>query len=239
MTVAAVIPARGGSKRIPRKNLALCGGKPLLAWSAMAALGAKSVDRIILSTDDEEIAEAGRGMQVEVPFMRPANLAGDMVPMISVMQHAVSWLRANGGVELVVLLQPSSPLRTSQHIDDAITLYRAERPASVVSVVAPPHRFNPVKLLIEDEGGLQPYIASAYRPGAGDPADLPRVYARNGPAIVVSRADDVLAGEFYRAPSLPFVMAEEESVDVDTPFDLAVADCLLRRREQTAASAEP
>ena len=204
----------------------------------MAALGAKTVDRVILSTDDEEIAEAGRKMRIEVPFMRPPDLAGDTVPMISVMQHAVSWLRTNGGVDLVVLLQPSSPLRTSQHIDAAVALYRTEQPASVVSVVSPPHRFNPVKLLVEEPDGLRPYVASAYRPGAGDPAELPRVYARNGPAIVVSRADDVLAGEFYGAPSLPFVMAEAELVDVDTYFDLAVADCLLRCRGQMETSVE-
>src|SRR6185312_12148312 len=116
--ILGLVPARGGSKSIPRKNLAPLAGKPLLAWTADAALAARRLTRTVLSTDDVEIAELGRTLGLDVPFLRPAELAADATPMLPVMRHAADWFAARGGtVEAVVLLQPTSPLRTAAHID--------------------------------------------------------------------------------------------------------------------------
>ena len=232
MKFLGVIPARGGSTRVPRKNLAVCAGKPLLAWTAQAALQCPALDVTVLSTDDAELAAEGRRLGLEVPFMRLAALAGDAAPMLPVLQHALAWGQAAlGEIEAVVLLQPTSPLRTSRHIEEAIALYRDRAAGSVVSVVEPSHRYHPWKLLIEDDGGLRPFLDSLYTPGSADSADLPRVYARNGPAILVTRADAIAAGELYPRPTFAYKMSAEASVDIDEPFDLVVADLLLRRRE--------
>src|SRR5690349_4345310 len=112
--VIAVIPARGGSKRVPRKNLSLCGGKALIAHTFEAAKSSQFLDRVILSTDDEEIATMGRQFGIEVPFLRPANLAADDAPMAPVLQHVLDWTDAAApiNIDALVLLQPTSPLRT-------------------------------------------------------------------------------------------------------------------------------
>lgn len=116
MSLVALIPARGGSKGIPRKNLALCGGRSLLDWTAEAALHSGLIDRVVLSTDDSEIAEAGRALGLDVPFLRPADLAGDAALMLGVMQHClIEMRRAGEAIEAIVLLQPTSPFRRAHH----------------------------------------------------------------------------------------------------------------------------
>src|SRR6185312_8054385 len=148
MPVVALIPARGGSKAIPRKNLAPLAGKPLLAYAAEAALAARSVDRVLLSTDDDEIAAAGRTLGLEIPFLRPPEIAGDDTPMLAVIAHLLDHLKAESAApEALVLLQPTSPFRTARHIDEAVALFRARRADSVVSVVAMPHQFTPTSLM--------------------------------------------------------------------------------------------
>lgn len=229
MTIAAMIPARGGSKRVPHKNLAPCAGKPLLAWTAEAALASRHLDRVLLSTDDEAIAEAGRSFGLEVPFMRPAELSGDLVPMAPVMNHAFRWLEEEG-VELkaFVLLQPSSPLREARHIDEAIDLFFETGVPSVVSVVEVPHIFHPAKILRLSDDRVLPYHddTSGY---------TDQGYGRNGPAIVVNQPSVVAAGMRWSETIVPYVMPPEVSVDIDEPFDLLVADCLLRHRSSAEA----
>ena len=240
MSVVAIIPARGGSKRIPHKNLMPIAGRPLLAWTAEAALSAKKIDRVILSTDSNEIAAFGRSVGLEVPFLRPAEIAADATPMLPVLQHAVGWLQQNGGVDTLVLLQPTSPGRESYHIDDAVTLIETTQCGSVVSVVAAPHQFNPWKLLVVgDDGGLSPFMETPYRPVHSNTVELPTVYGRNGPSIVVCHAKDVLRGELYMQPSLPYVMSPENSVDIDTPFDLELAEWLLKRSQARSKGVIP
>ena len=224
MTVAAIIPARGGSKRVPGKNLAPCAGKPLLAWTAEAALASRRLDRVLLSTDDEAIAEAGRKLGLEVPFLRPAALSSDEVPMAPVMKHALDWLQGEGEeLEAFVLLQPSSPLREARHIDEAVDLLLESDAQSVVSVVEVPHAFHPAKILRLSEG-----LVRSYHDGASDFTEAG--YGRNGPAILVNRPEVVARGERWAEPILPYVMTPEVSVDIDEPFDLLVAECLLQRR---------
>ncbi len=229
MRCIGLIPARGGSKGIPGKNIAPCAGKPLLAWTCEAALASKRLARTILSTDSDEIAAAGRRFGVETPFKRPAQLAGDDTPALDVMRHALDWLESAGDKpEAMVLLQPTSPLRTARHIDGAIGRYVEKRADSVVSVVEVPHRFHPLSLMREEEGRLLPYEGAntvTRRQG------LPQAWARNGPAVLVVAAAALRRGELYGARTFAYAMPAEDSLDVDTPFDLELAALLLERRK--------
>ena len=124
MNVLGLIPARGGSKAIPRKNIVDLAGKPLLAYTCQAALECNTLTQVILNTDDEEIAAIGRSYGVAAPFLRPENLATDETPILPVIQHTLAWLVEQAGFEtdIVVLLQPTSPLRKAEHIDAAVQL---------------------------------------------------------------------------------------------------------------------
>jgi CMP-N-acetylneuraminic acid synthetase len=159
MRTLGVIPARGGSKGIPGKNLRLLAGRPLLAYTADAARGSRRLSRVVLSTDDEATAAAGRSLGLEVPFLRPADLAADDSPMLPVLRHAVEALSASGfEADAVVLLQPTSPLRRAEHIDAAIELLEATGADSVVSVVEVPHQFNPVSVMTLEGDRLKPFV---------------------------------------------------------------------------------
>ena len=221
MTVVGLIPARGGSKGIPRKNLAPLGGKPLIAWTIEAALGSEHVARAVVSTDDPELADVARSLGVDV-LDRPPELAGDETPMRDVVAHA--------GRELVpetalVLLQPTSPLRTSRHVDDVVELLLASGADAVVSVVEVPHRYGTASLLRIDGEQL---VRLDETPYAGR-ADKPVLYARNGPAILALRADRI-GNDLYAGDLRPYVMDAADSVDVDEPFDLELAEFLLSRK---------
>lgn len=227
MRVVGLIPARGGSKGIPGKNIASCAGKPLLAWTCEAALGSRGLARTILSTDSEEIAAAGRAFGVEAPFLRPAALAADDTPSIDVMRHALDWLRADGEtVDALALLQPTSPLRNARHIDEAVALFESERADTVVSVVEVPHRFHPRSVMREEGGVLLPYEGERTTTRR---QDLPPLWARNGPAILVV-ASVVLGTGLYGSRTLGYRMSAGDSIDVDEPADLALASLMLRER---------
>ena len=153
MQALGVIPARGGSKGVPGKNLRLLAGRSLLAYTAAAALGSRRLTRTVLSTDDPAIAAAGRALGLGVPFMRPASLAADDTPMLPVLVHAAEEARRDGfTADIVVLLQPTSPLRTSAHVDAALELLESSGADSVVSVVEVPHQFSPVSVMTLDGG---------------------------------------------------------------------------------------
>ena len=232
MSVIALIPARGGSKRVPRKNIADCAGKPLLAWTAEAVRASRHLDRAILSTDDEEVAALGRELGLEVPFLRPADIADDQVPMLPVMQHALQWASDQGEeVEAQVLLQPTSPLRQGHHIDEAIEAFRATGAESLVSVVEVPHTQHPLVTYKMTDGRLAPYIPDA------EPETAPPAYARNGPAVMINRPEVIQRGERLSEDLVAYVMAPEDSLDIDTPLDLAVAAFLLEQRDAAARGA--
>lgn len=213
--VVGLVPARGGSKGIPRKNLALVGGRPLLQWTIDAARGASELSRVVVSTDDDEIAKAA-GVEV---LRRPRELAADDTPMVDVVRHAVDEL----GPDIVVVLQPTSPLRRPEHIDAAVRLLLESGADSVVSVVAVPHRFAPDSLMDLRDGRVVPRTSVAARQVKGV------VFARNGPAVLAVRAAQ-LGDDLYEGDCRPYVMDERDSLDVDTPFELELADLLLRAR---------
>ncbi len=233
--VLALIPARGGSKGIPAKNLAPLRGRPVLAYSCEAARLSAQVTRAVVSTDDPAIADVARAHGIEVPFQRPAALAADDTPMLDVLRHAVAELRRLEGWEadILVLLQPTSPLRTAAHVDAAIDLLESTGADSVVSVVEVPHRFTPASLLVERDGLLLPFMADAQM--ATRRQDKARVLARNGPAVLAVRRAVVEAGSLYGADSRPLRMGAEDSVDIDEPLDLELAAWYLERRDRRNA----
>lgn len=229
MSVVGLIPARGGSKGVPGKNIAPCGGRPLIAWTCEAAKRSAGLDRTILSTDSDEIARAAASWGIDAPFVRPAELARDDTPSLDVMRHALRWLETEGTtVSALVLLQPTSPLRTERHIDAAIDLFRATGADTVVSVVEVPHRFHPAALMREKDGWLSPHDGA--NNAGGRRQDLPSVLARNGPAVLLATPDILRRGQLYGDRVRALVMDVRESVDVDTAADLEYADYLLSRR---------
>jgi CMP-N-acetylneuraminic acid synthetase len=230
LAVLAVIPARGGSKGIPNKNLSMLCGRPLLAYTADAALRSRRVTRAIVSTDSDAIADAARRLGLDVPFMRPSELATDAAAMLPVVQHALRTMRDTGfRPDAVALLQPTSPLRQSEHIDAAIALLEQSGADSVVSVVEVPHHFNPRSVMALEGDRLRPFLDG---PSATRRQDKPRVFARNGPAVLVTRASTIDRGSLYGEDCRPFVMGAEESIDVDSPWDLQVAEWALERRRE-------
>jgi CMP-N,N'-diacetyllegionaminic acid synthase len=230
--ILGLIPARGGSKGMPGKNLAPLAGKPLIAYSIETALQAKSLSRIVVSTDDKLIAAAAREHGAETPFVRPAELADDTSPALAVIKHALEWLdrEQNWQADAVVYMQPTSPLRSPEHIDAAVEILIEDIADSVVSVVEVPHQFNPVSVLKLEDGALTPYL------GEGGPLrrqDKPLLYARNGPAVLVIKRRVIMdLDTLYGPRTLPLIMDLAESLDIDTPFDLELAEYLLSRQDK-------
>jgi CMP-N-acetylneuraminic acid synthetase len=238
--VLGLIPARGGSKGIPRKNIAPVAGRPLLAYTCEAALASRVLDRVVLSTDDPEIAEVGCCCGVEVPFIRPGHLARDETPSVAVAEHAIEQLTNKAWrPDVVVLLQPTSPLRTTQHIDEAVERMREARADTIVSVVEVPHCFHPQSIMRFRDGGLVDFLATAPDCDRYRRQNNPVLYARNGPAVLASSVDVILGTHsFYGPHVVPYFMGEEDSLDIDSMFDLWLAGQLIRRREDTRRCAE-
>jgi CMP-N,N'-diacetyllegionaminic acid synthase len=216
LEIAALIPARGGSKGIPRKNLAPLAGRPLIAWTLDAARAAGTVTRVVVSTDDDEIADAAGEADV---LRRPPELAADDTPMLPVIRHALDAFAC----DVLVLLQPTSPLRRAEHVDAAVRLLEDTGADAVVSVVEVPHRYAPDSLMELRDGRLVARSAPTTR------QQKPTMYARNGPAVLALRTA-TLRDELYAGDVRAYVMDSRESLDVDTPFDLELAELLLSRR---------
>jgi len=232
MNVLGLIPARGGSKGIPGKNIVALAGKPLLAWTCEAARASRSLSRVVLSTDDPKIAEIGRACGVEVPFLRPVELARDDTPSVDVARHALQWLSVHEGwqADVVVLLQPTSPLRRAEHIEAALAEFQRTGADTVVSVVEVPHHFHPWSLMKPNGDWLEDFMQPP--PGADRfrRQNLPRLYARNGPAVLVTRAVTVQAERsFYGKRVAGFVMDRWASLDIDEREDLELAEMRLAK----------
>ena len=230
MDILGVIPARGGSKGIRRKNLAPLGGRPLLAHTCDAARGSRTLTRVMVSTDDDEVAAEAMKLGIEVPFLRPAALAGDDTPMLDVLVDLLSTLAGRQSYRpgAVVLLQPTSPFRRAEHIDAAVDAFLGSGADSVVSVVAVPHQFTPSSLMRLDGDRLVP---AQDGPAAVRRQDKPQLFARNGPAVVVIRTSVLLEQRaLYGADTRALVMSREDSLDIDDAFDLELAELLLAAR---------
>lgn len=221
--VIAVIPARGGSKGVPRKNIRPLRGKPLLVWTIEAARGSRYIDRVILSSDDEEIIAVAEKANCEVPFVRPAELARDDTPGVEPVLHA---LRMVPGYDYVVLLQPTSPLRRAEDIDRCIEACLREDAPCCVSVTAPEK--SPFWMFSMDQGSRLTPLLSAE--GYTRRQDLPPVYALNG-AVYVAKTEWLLATRsFITGDTIGCEMSREHSVDIDSEEDLAYCEFRLGRK---------
>ena len=229
MRVLGVITARGGSKGVPGKNLKLLAGKPLLAYTIEAARASHSLDRVILSTEDEQIAAAARALGCEVPFIRPAELSRDDTPHLPVIQHAAAWMREQGHYhpDAVLILQPTSPLRTAGDIDSAIALLESSGADSVLSVSDVPGHSHPSRTLRLDADGFATLFATGepVRKRINRRQDLPDAWAMNG-AIYACRTG-LLSGpdpSLYGDRVVAYRMPLERSISIDTIDDWAAAE---------------
>ena len=234
--VLGLITARGGSKGIPRKNIRELAGHPLIAWTIEASRRSLSLSRVIVSTDDEEIAAVARTWGAEVPFVRPAKLASDDASHICVVRHAVEWLgrHESWSADYVVTLQPTCPLRTAEDIDGAIDLALTAGSDAVVGVVeARDHPYLTRRLF--ESGVLEEFVpCDLVYPRR---QDLPRAYAING-AIYVNRCGSLSTAKSLVPPGARgFEMPPERSLDIDTPWDFHLVDLLMRDR--LGRSSEP
>lgn len=231
LEILGLIPARGGSKEIPGKNLRLLGGRSLVARAVESGLESRLVSRIILSTDSKTIAEEGRRAGAKVPFLRPADLAKDETPTAPVVVHALKWLEENEGYrpDILVLLQPTAPLRQARHIDEALDLLVSAEARSVVSVTPVPSHYHPSWQFSIRDGALFPFLETGKVPPRRQ--DLPPTYTRNG-AIYAAWTETWLTGTMaYGSGCVPYVMEPAESVNIDSPEDLELAEFLLARGE--------
>lgn len=224
--ILAVITARGGSKGIPQKNIKVLLGKPLIAYSIQTALQSKTLTKIIVSTDDETIAHVSKQYGADVPFLRPKYLASDTATSLSVLQHAVSYLeeKEDFSADIIVCLQPTSPLRSVEDIDQAVTLCLSSGADSVVSLCQVEHHPYWMKKLVA--GSVYPLmeIDDEEYPRR---QDLPPVYQLNG-AIYVTRRKVLLEEESLLGKhTLPYIMPQERSIDIDTPIDFKIAEIIL------------
>jgi CMP-N,N'-diacetyllegionaminic acid synthase len=223
-----VIPARGGSKGLPRKNIRMLAGKPLLAYTAEAALAARRLTRVVLTTDDEEIAEVGRQWGIEVPFLRPAELAEDDTPTLPVVQHAVRWLEQRGdSFDSVCLLQPTNPLRRAEHIDACIELLDSSGADAVVTVLPVPAEHNPHWVYFRNPEGILKLSTGESVPVARR-QDLPPAFHREGSVYVTRRRVLIEQNSLYGERLVGYPMDPAESVNIDCLADLDRAERLLR-----------
>jgi len=215
-TVLGLIPARGGSKGIVRKNIRLLAGRPLLSYTADAARKSNFLSRVILSTDDPEIAEVGRSERVDIPFLRPPELAHDSTPMIEVVVHAIRSLEEAGQTyDAVCLLQPTSPLRSAETIDRCISELWSQNADSVVSVRPVPAEYNPHWVYFAGADGAL-HLSSGETEPIPARQQLPPAYHRDG-SVFVAKTRGVLARKsLYGERTIGVIPPEEEACDLDT-----------------------
>ena len=239
--ILAIIPARGGSKSVPRKNIKLLGGKPLIAWTIEEAKKSKYINRLIVSTDDEEIAAVAKQYGAEVPFLRPAAISGDRARDIEFLLHTVTFLKEaeNYIPDIVVLLRVTSPLKTADNIDEGIELLiRTPEADAVRPIIESPKHPYKMWRISSDKKWLEPFLPRSFtgmdEPYNGPRQELPDVYCHTG-AMDIMRLKTITELKSTSGKKLAyFFMKPEESVNIDTPLDFAFAEFLLARRQQKA-----
>lgn len=228
MKAVAIIPARGGSKGILRKNVRLLLNKPLVLYSIEAALNAKTIDAVYVSTDDWDIATCAAAAGVEV-IERPSFLASDTAQNHEVVLHALDNLHSNGVYpETLVLLQPTSPLRTAGNIDECMYAYKNANGASAMSVcdVA----VHPGKMVIIDNTEIRPFTTEQDMEARRQ--NMTDVYQQNGAIYIVNAETFRSEHRFYCKPCIPYLMSRNDSVDIDEEFDFQLAELILQRRKE-------
>ena len=214
----AIIPARGGSKGLPRKNIKLLNGLPLICHSIKAAFDSKLVDRVIVSTEDKEIASISKDFGAEVPFMRPDNLASDKSMVMDTYLNVVDLISQQNSkpVESFVALLPTVPLRTSEDIDEAIKIFNDKKADSVISVVEasiPIHWYR----RITNDGKLKNYLPEF--DAVKNRQELTKTYIPNGAVYVFKTEILRSTRQYYNEKTYPYIMPKERSADIDDKFD--------------------
>ncbi|KAA3632368.1 MAG: acylneuraminate cytidylyltransferase family protein [Bacteroidetes bacterium] len=226
MRILGVIPARGGSKGIPRKNIKILAGKPLLAYTAEASLGSALLDKVVLSSDDSEIMKLGKKLGLEVPFSRPDHLAQDSTPTLPVVLHALEYYESMGEYfDAVCLLQVTTPFRTVKFIDEAVRKFSAEGSDSLVSVKEVPHQFNPHwTFKVNNSGFLQ--IATGDQEIISRRQELPKVFHRDG-SIYLTKTEVLKNHQSLYGKTISYILSPESSfVNIDSVEDWEQAELL-------------
>lgn len=235
MKILGIVTARGGSKRVPRKNIKDFCGKPLLVWTAEAGIASGVLDRFVLSTDDKEIAEVGKKVGLEVPFMRPAELAGDTASSYEVVKHAVEWLKKNENYEApwIILLEPSSPARQPFHIQEVAELISNPNANfdSLLGIAKMPAHYSHLKEMQIDEKGIITHVGDGaiVRNLIHRNQDIPATYYINS-AIYALKTSNLFDGNnsLWGDSSYGYLMDEKYSTDIDTPEDWLIAEAKMK-----------
>jgi CMP-N-acetylneuraminic acid synthetase len=228
----AIIPARGGSKGLPRKNIRLLAGKPLIVWTIEQAKKSKYSDKVIVSTEDKEIAKISKKYGAEVPFLRPKELATDSSPTIDTIIHAISWFeKREEYFDIVVLLEPTSPLRKKDDLDNAIELFieSIDKADSLVSV-SEVHLENPYIMKKIENGYVKPFIEideNVYQR-----QQLPKVYFPYG-VVYLSKTDTLKRYKtFYQERTIPYFIERWQNYEIDDLYDFIVVEAILKNKSQ-------
>jgi CMP-N,N'-diacetyllegionaminic acid synthase len=228
MRILAIIPARGGSKGVPGKNIKLLGGKPLLAYTSEIALQSKLLKEVIVSTEDLQIIEAAKRLNIKVPFTRPMELAQDNTPTIDVIIHALEWYKKQGVLfDAVCLLQATSPFRTVAFLDKAIMTFIEKGCDSLVSVQKVPHEYNPHWTFeVNTDGNLK--IATGENEIISRRQELPIAYHRDG-SVYITKTEVLLAAHSLYGKSISFIESDPDFyVNIDTLLDWEKAEEIIQ-----------
>ncbi|MDN3454376.1 MULTISPECIES: pseudaminic acid cytidylyltransferase [unclassified Psychrobacter] len=223
----AIIPARGGSKRLPGKNIKLLGGKPLIAWTIEAAIKSNVFDHVFVSTDSEEIARVSRDYGAKVPYLRPAELASDTATTNDVITHLVDWLGKKNlmPVSIICVLQPTSPFRNASHIIEAFEENKQKSAKAIVSVCELEHPLQLCNQLGSD-GSMVSFIQ--YK-DIKRTQDYKPTYRLNGALYIFDREYVGRMSELYSMGTFAYIMDSKSSIDIDTLEDFEYAEFLLSR----------
>lgn len=225
MRILGLIPARGGSKGIPGKNSKLLAGKPLLAYTIEAALEANALDGLVFSSEDEVLIKLAKDAGVEVPFTRPEHLATDTASSLAVVQHAIRFLEDRGEYyDAVCLLQVTTPMRTANDIDNAVSSFVKSGADALVSVIPVPHQYNPHWVLLEKQTDKLHWAMGDKVIGRRQ--DLPKAYIRDG-SIYITKTSVIKNNSLYGESLAYFEMNPERHVNIDTEADWLRATQLL------------
>ncbi len=237
MEVLGIIQARGGSKSIPKKNIKLLAGKPLITWTIEEAKKARSITKLIVSTDDREIAEVCQEFGAEAPFLRPKEYATDQAKSIGVLRHALEWLGANQNYypDVVVQLKPTNPLRRAEHIDDCVKLFLASPEIDAVITVtkSPAH---PLKCWKFKDEFLEPFVpeeAYGIKEAAKMPRQmLPEAYVNNSCVHVINPATILKKSSSIGTKVKGVILNREDSINIDDELDFKIAELLIKEKHE-------
>lgn len=228
MKILGIIPARGGSKGVPRKNIKLLGNKPLLQYTSEIALASSLIDTLVLSSDDDEIMEVAKGLGVQVPFKRPSDLAIDTAPTLPVIKHAIEYYKSIGiNFDAVCLLQVTSPFRTVTFLNKAISTFIDKDTDSLVSVQQVPHEYNPHWVFeVNNDGTLD--IATGDKNIITRRQELPLSYHRDG-SIYITKTSVILEQDSLYGKSMSYIESPKEwYVNIDTMKDWKKAEKIVK-----------